>query len=526
MHNNTRYKSFVVLNTLIILVSVINTATGQLGRCDQTPTQADVTTPSENNGIYRMSISTKGNDTNIYRPDQTYVLKLTSNNPTRPFRWFMITVEDPDVDNSPQFDHKSVDVGSLKTIDTNRQARYSERCYNSVENTDNSDKYKVEIHWVSPKQNDRKQTVRLRAMVAENSEVWYTGENLTIILEKDNRKPLDSPPYSPTDTCNLCSEARYEVIFNGRWSRMTHPRYYPSRPDDNGYSYMVGASHSYDYILWQPGDKASPGLQKLAEEADISVVEREIINAMSLHNGTRTLIRGKRHYHPDMHAPSHAVFRVDRIHHLFSVLVGMKPSPDWFLGASRFELCTDIGWLEYSEIPLYPWDAGTMDGVSYESPTSMTQPVDTVDRVAVGSFNQESPFYQMNLNELKPFAILQVRRLDVYPLNGVECSNDKGTDEAVINDEGISSYIDEEPRVLSSRQNTEECVMSDWSEWSECKPDSGNCGLGTQIRSRRTQRKLNYEGYLVQTNEQIPIENCRTNENDALVQSQQCFVNC
>lgn len=57
----------------------------------------------------------------------------------------MITVEDPEIDSSPEFDPKSVDVGSLKTIDTNKQSRYSERCYNSVENTDNSDKYKVEV---------------------------------------------------------------------------------------------------------------------------------------------------------------------------------------------------------------------------------------------------------------------------------------------------------------------------------------------------------------------------------------------
>lgn len=48
-------------------------------------------------------------------------------------------------------------------------------------------------------------------------------------------------------------------------------------------------------------------------------------------------------------------------------------------------------------------------------------PKSKVLRVEVGSFNKESPFYQMNLNDLKPFAILQVRRLDVYPLQDDEC---------------------------------------------------------------------------------------------------------
>ncbi|XP_045504403.1 spondin-2-like [Colias croceus] len=516
-----------ILKISVLLLLIVNTCTGQQVKCDQTPPQATVRTPSENKGIYRMSISTKGNDTNIYRPDQTYVLKLTTNNSTRPFRWFMITVEDPEVDNTTyEFDHKSVDVGSLKTIDTHKQSRYSERCYYSVENTDNSDKYKVEVHWVSPKQNEHNQKVRLRAMVAENEEVWHTGENLTILLEKDDRRPLDSPPYSPVDTCNLCSEARYEVIFKGRWSRMTHPRYYPSRPDDNGFSHMVGASHSYSYILWQPGDKASPGLKKLAEEADISVVEREIINAMSPQNGTRTLIRGKRRYHPYMWEPSHSLFRVDKVHHLFSVLVAMKPSPDWFLGATRFELCTDVGWLETSEIPLYPWDAGTVDGISYESPPSVTLPVDAVDRVAVGSFNKESPFYQMNLNELKPFAFLQVRRLDVYPLVDEDCNEEQESEaeeEKKAVEEKDDEEEDEEPKTLESRQGPQDCILGPWGEWAECVPDSGACGLGTQIRSRE-KLKLYYESYQVDDNNQH-FGSCQQNL-EGSVQSRQCFVNC
>lgn len=87
---------------------------------------------------------------------------------------------------------------------------------------------------------------------------------------------------------------------------------------------------------------------------------------MSLTNGTRTLIRGKRRIHPYMFEPSHSLFRVDRIHHLFSLVIAMKPSPDWFLGVTRFELCTELGWLDEHELPLYPWDAGTLDGISYE----------------------------------------------------------------------------------------------------------------------------------------------------------------
>lgn len=68
----------------------------------------------------------------------------------------------------------------------------------------------------------------------------------------------------------------------------------------------------------------------------------------------------------DMFEPSQALFRVDPLHHLFSLVIAFKPSPDWFLGAHQFDLCDKEEWVNYFELPLYPWDAGTKDGVSYE----------------------------------------------------------------------------------------------------------------------------------------------------------------
>ncbi len=38
----------------------------------------------------------------------------------------------------------------------------------------------------------------------------------------------------------------------------------------------------------------------------------------------------------------------------------IEPSPDWFLGVSGLELCTEnCGWVENRTIDLYPCDAGT-----------------------------------------------------------------------------------------------------------------------------------------------------------------------
>uniref|UniRef100_A0A2H1VPY7 Spondin-1 n=1 Tax=Spodoptera frugiperda TaxID=7108 RepID=A0A2H1VPY7_SPOFR len=521
----------------IVLLVSCGYVTGQPGRCDQTPLQAKVLEPSKDTGIFRLDIqNTPGRaEKTYYSPDQTYVLTIRTTVPEKTFKWFMITAEDPEVDNNVfEFSHKNIDVGTLKTLDINK-SRYSERCSSSVENADNSYKSDVEIHWVSPKQSSKNQTVRIRAMVAENDEVWYTGDNLTVVLYKNTDKALDSPPFPPSKHCNLCSEARYEVIFYGKWSRVAHPRHYPSKPDDNGYSHMVGCSHVYNYSLWQQGINASDGLKILAETADSSVLEREIISQMGERSGTRTLIRGKRRHHPYMSEPSHALFRVDRFHHLFSIAVGMRPSPDWFLGTSKFELCTDEGWLEEEEIPLYPWDAGTMDGISYESQPTVSTPRDNVERVEVGSFNVDSPFYQINLNDLPPFAKLKVRRLDVFPLIGAECSEEAAEREeeqqVEEKEQEVEEEEQEEPVVGEVKQNfadEDRCSRSEWGAWSPCNPNNGNCGAGFRSRTRRPLEKNIYnEKYDYQDSVQVqPLSRNCEDQDTKSVEYQDCFIDC
>lgn len=45
----------------------------------------------------------------------------------------------------------------------------------------------------------------------------------------------------------------------------------------------------------------------------------------------------------------------------------ISPSPDWFVGISNLELCQEDGkWVENKIIDLYPWDAGTDKGMTYD----------------------------------------------------------------------------------------------------------------------------------------------------------------
>ena len=85
----------------------------------------------------------------------------------------------------------------------------------------------------------------------------------------------------------------------------------------------------------------------------------------------RTIIKARGLWHPNVQGKTFAIFRTDPKNHLVSLVSMLGPSPDWIVGISSLELClANCTWLDKKEIPLYPWDAGVDDGISYESPDS------------------------------------------------------------------------------------------------------------------------------------------------------------
>ncbi len=52
----------------------------------------------------------------------------------------------------------------------------------------------------------------------------------------------------------------------------------------------------------------------------------------------------------------------------------LGPSPDWCVGISKVNLCTeDCGWEEMKVIDLQPWDAGTDSGITYRVSKKITE---------------------------------------------------------------------------------------------------------------------------------------------------------
>ena len=57
-----------------------------------------------------------------------------------------------------------------------------------------------------------------------------------------------------------------------------------------------------------------------------------------------------------------------------SCLTAIVPSPDWFIGLSNVELCSNGKWAETLKIQVSAMDAGTDNGLTFTSPNWETEP--------------------------------------------------------------------------------------------------------------------------------------------------------
>lgn len=240
------------------------------------------------------------------------------------------------------------------------------------------------------------------------------------------------------DECCACDEAKYEVIFEGLWSKYTHPKDFPTNFWLTHFSDIIGASHSTDFRMWEYGGYASEGLQQAAELGVTKKLEAELKQES---NKIRTIIKARGLWYPNLNGKTFAVFRADRRHHLMSLVSMIGPSPDWIVGVSALELCLrNCSWAAEKTIDLFLWDAGTDSGMSYLSPNTPTVPHERIRRVTpMNPDSVESPFYDPNNSAMKPFARLTVTRQRIYEK---PCDEDN---EIGIN-RNPASIIQEDPR--------------------------------------------------------------------------------
>jgi hypothetical protein len=156
--------------------------------------------------------------------------------------------------------------------------------------------------------------------------------------------------------------ASYVVSFDATWTRRTHPVEAPSNPH---FSRLIGGTHDARATFWANGALASRGIEAMAELGATSPLDLEVESAIAA--GTAEfLLRGDSI--PRNPGRSTLAFTVSQAKSRVTLVSMVAPSPDWFVGVAGLDLFQGGVWAAEIVVPLAPWDAGTDDGRSFESP--------------------------------------------------------------------------------------------------------------------------------------------------------------
>ncbi|KAK0164904.1 hypothetical protein PV328_003471 [Microctonus aethiopoides] len=428
-------------------------------------------TPAELEGKFFITIWTYNKTDMIdqYMPNTRYIVTIEGDKSSEigpeKFTRFLLTADNKN-------DSSTVE-GTFDLVDE-MLTQFSDKCPNSIAETSKIPKEEINVAWTSPPEGSG--CILIRATVMETPETWFMDEGNLVRVICQDPKAIEDDPGPVLPECCACDEAKYEVTFEGLWSRNTHPKDFPSKGWLIRFSDVIGASHTVDYRFWRFDETASEGLQQVAEFGSTRKLESELKD-QSEH--IRTIIKARGISHPNVTGRTFAVFRVDRNHHLMSLVSMIVPSPDWFVGVSGLELClSNCSWVEHKELNLYPVDAGTDDGITYMSPDSKSDPVEPIKRITTSSPNDtRSPFYDPLGFDMKPMAKLHLSRQRLYEKTCEDSSP------APVNSGGETDNKDD---THHKRNKNKACRTTHWGPWGPC---SASCGRGTRLRQRNYKDK-------------------------------------
>lgn len=183
------------------------------------------------------------------------------------------------------------------------------------------------------------------------------------------------------------SIAIYEITFTSVWNASDHG----ALPNSPHWSDLVGTTHNNVVKFWELDQLATPGIKDVAEEGNNVNFNNEVVAAINAGNANEWLQQGFSPFPAAISSATLSGVEVFEDKPLLTVVSMIAPSPDWFIGISDFSLLDTNGdWKTNVSIDMFPYDAGTDDGTSYEALNApSTPPVPISSLINTYSFNDQ-----------------------------------------------------------------------------------------------------------------------------------------
>uniref|UniRef100_A0A674A356 Spondin-1 n=1 Tax=Salmo trutta TaxID=8032 RepID=A0A674A356_SALTR len=422
---------------------------------------------TRNEGYNEFRLRVEGDPEN-YQPGSTYRVTLYASSPAY-FRGFTLIALREGREGDKEEDY----AGNFQIIDE-EDTQFMINCPPAVTESTPRRRTRIQVFWTAPPSSSG--CVTLKASIVQKRIIYFQDEGSLTKRMCEKESLYGETTEKPLLDCCACGTAKYRVTFYGNWSEKVHPKDYPRRA--NHWSAIIGASHSKNYVLWEYGGYASEGIKKVAELGSPVSMEEEI---RQKGDDVLTVIKMKAQWPAwqplNVRAAPSAEFSVDRTRHLMSFLTMLGPSPDWNVGLSAEDLCTkECGWAQRVVQDMIPWDAGTDNGVTYESPNKPTVPQEKI-RPLTSLDHPQSPFYDPEGGAITPVARVVVERI---ARKGEQCN--------VVPDNVDDIVADIAQEEKEEDDTPETCIYSNWSPWSACS--SATCDKGKRMRQRMLKAQL------------------------------------
>ena len=199
----------------------------------------------------------------------------------------------------------------------------------------------------------------------------------TVTISRVGTDTSLTPSAIATASIKNPSEAVYRVSFKGLWDRGVTS---DGIPRGARFSNLVGGVHNGSATFVRSGERASQGVETLAEDGD-SYTFRSEITAEGRNKDSVFQSSFSGHINP-LATGNLEMVTLSTYHPRITLLTKIVPSPDWFTGVSGLSLLNEQGqWRQSHVVDLFPWDAGTEEGSGFSESNASTQPANTIKSI-------------------------------------------------------------------------------------------------------------------------------------------------